>query len=104
CCRRGRGCSAKDVEFSGTRPGVSVNLGQGNQAYIAPGFGGEAHGFLGRVSGERARGHSGAPGGAIGADVKLVARNGAVGVTILPGQITKTIDLILAPQIEDQST
>ena len=42
------------------------------------------------------------PGGAIGTDIELIARNGAVDVAILAGQIAKPGDLILAPEIQDQ--
>src|SRR5439155_1034672 len=94
--RRGRDCGAKDVEFSSTGPGLAVDLGQGDQAHIAPGCGREAHRFLGAVRGEGARRYRAAPGGAIGADVELVARYRAVRGAILAGQIAPTIDLILA--------
>jgi len=36
---------SKDVEFSGTGPGLAVHLGQSHKAHIAAGFGREAHVF-----------------------------------------------------------
>ena len=102
-CRRGRGCHAKDVKFSGTGPGVPIHFRQGDEAHKAAGFGREAHSFLASVGGERTSRHSSAPGDAIVTDIELVASDGAVGATILAGQIAKAIDLIASPQIEHQA-
>ena len=79
------GCSAKDVEFSRTGPGLTVDLGHGNKAHKAAGFGREAHRFA-RVGRECPCGYSGTPGRAIGADIDLIASDGAVGATILRGK------------------